>query len=225
MPHSITAILRAFRRATMSVSAARVKSGSMPRSASLAPSSTMTPSVPSGTDQSSRSRPPDEVSPDTPALIMSTAMPLACKAFCSLAGNASWAGRPRPALKESPRTTSLIGLAARLRLSGDCAIVIKASINTAMCMKKSRHASRPRVRSCHMTGPWTVASNPLARRHHAGHHRHLQRQSLARDGRGARSHPQGYQPARRLGRGDRPDRPVRLGQIDAADGDGGAGAA
>ena len=34
----------------------------------------MTASVPSGTDQSSRARPPDAVSPETPALAISTAM-------------------------------------------------------------------------------------------------------------------------------------------------------
>jgi hypothetical protein len=62
-------------------------------------------------------------------------MPLTCKAFLSFAGNASWAGRPRPALKESPRTTSLIGLAAGCACADAAvAIVIKASINTAMCM-------------------------------------------------------------------------------------------
>ena len=81
MPHNSTAILRAFSRVRMSDSAARVTAGSMPRKASLAPSSTITASVPSGTDQSSRSRPPELVSPDTPALIMSTAIPLAFKAF------------------------------------------------------------------------------------------------------------------------------------------------
>ena len=43
--------------------------GSSPRSASLAPSSTITACVPSGIDQSSRSRPPEVVSPETPALI------------------------------------------------------------------------------------------------------------------------------------------------------------
>ena len=42
-------------------------------------------------------------------------------------------------------------------------------------------------------------------------------------GRRTRAYPEGYQPARRLGRGDRPDRPVGIGQIDAPDGDGGTG--
>ena len=54
-------------------SAERVTRGSSPRSMSLAPSSTITAAVPSGTDQSSRASPPEAVSPDTPALAISTA--------------------------------------------------------------------------------------------------------------------------------------------------------
>src|SRR5687768_8951944 len=95
----------------------------------------MTASVPSGIDQSSRSRPPEEVSPDTPALTMSTFIPLSPKAFCKRAGNAAEAERPRPALKESPRTTILTGLAGAA--AGAWAktgpAVIKATINTRMC--------------------------------------------------------------------------------------------
>ena len=96
----------------------------------------MTASVPSGIDQSSRSRPPEVVSPDTPALIMSTFIPLASKAFCRRAGNAAEADRPRPALRESPSTTILIGLAGAA--AGTCwaktgPAVIKAIINTSMC--------------------------------------------------------------------------------------------
>src|SRR5437763_1961837 len=124
----MTAILRALSRLTMSVSAARVTAGSVPRRASLAPSSTITASVPSGTDQSSRSRPPEEVSPETPALIMSTSTPLSFKAFCKRAGNAAWPDRPRPSLKESPRTTILTGCAN----TGPA--VMRAAINTSMCM-------------------------------------------------------------------------------------------
>src|SRR5438477_2283837 len=124
----MTAILRALSRRTMCVSAARVTAGSVPRRASLAPSSTITASVPSGTDQSSRSRPPEEVSPETPALIMSTSTPLSFKAFCKRAGNAAGPDRPRPALKESPRTTILTGRAN----TGPA--VMRAAINTSMCM-------------------------------------------------------------------------------------------
>src|SRR5437762_6111254 len=101
---------RAFSRARMSVRAARVTEGSTPRKASLAPSSTITASVPSGIDQSSRSRPPEAVSPDTPALIMSTTIPSASKDLFNRAGNAADAERPRPALSESPNTTILTGL-------------------------------------------------------------------------------------------------------------------
>jgi hypothetical protein len=57
---------------------------------------------------------------------------LSCKAFWSFIGNASWPAKPRPALKESPSTTSLIGdLACALAPSTP---VIKATINTAICM-------------------------------------------------------------------------------------------
>ena len=81
MPQRSTAMLRAFSRVRMSDSAAPVTAGSMPRSMSLAPSSRITASVPSGIDQSSRSRPPEVVSPDTPAFIMSTFIPLDSSAF------------------------------------------------------------------------------------------------------------------------------------------------
>src|SRR6516164_3856031 len=130
MPHRSTAMPRAFSRPTMSESAARVTEGSMPRKASLAPSSRITPSVPSGTDQSSRSRPPEAVSPDTPALLMSMSIPFSFKAFCSLAGNASPAGRPRPADSESPSTTILIGSVA---LASAVAVAVKVNVNTIMC--------------------------------------------------------------------------------------------
>src|SRR5215475_1132011 len=150
MPHRSTAIPRAFSRPRISDSAARVTAGSTPRSASLAPSSTMTASVPSGTDQSSRSRPPEEVSPDTPALVISTSNPLPFNAFCNRAGNAAAAGRPRPALSESPRTTIFTGLFAGWLSSlappvagpsaTACPAAVKASINTSMCASA---ASRP----------------------------------------------------------------------------------
>src|SRR5882757_9978869 len=143
MPHRRTATPRAFSRVSISVSADRVTLGSMPRSASLAPSSTMTASVPSGTDQSSRSRPPELVSPDTPALIMSTFIPLFSNAFCNRAGNAAAAGRPRPALSESPNTTTLIGLAGAI--AGVCADTVPAAIkarpNTSMCANIGRRLS------------------------------------------------------------------------------------
>src|SRR5689334_14823103 len=58
-------------------------------------------------------------------------------------GNASWPGRPRPALKESPRTTSLTGFVASAQAG--FAIVIKASINTAMCMKNPQRLPTARA--------------------------------------------------------------------------------
>src|SRR6185437_10949912 len=84
----------------------------MPRSASFAPSSTITASVPSGTDQSSRSSPPDAVSPETPALAIVAATPFALSAPASCAGKASWTGRPKPAEIESPSTTIFTGASA-----------------------------------------------------------------------------------------------------------------
>src|ERR1700739_3176528 len=119
----------------MSVNAARVTAGSVPRRASCAPSPPITASVPSGTDQSSRSRPPELVSPDTPALIISTSIPLAFKAFCKRTGNAAGAGRPKPALSESPNTTILMGFASLASevwaTAGSTAI--SARPNTSMC--------------------------------------------------------------------------------------------
>src|SRR5665213_2616424 len=143
----MTAMPRACSRFTISDSAALVTSGSMPRRASLAPSSTITALVPSGTDQSSRSRPPEAVSPDTPALLMAISIPLDCNDFCRRSGNAAAAGRPRPALSESPSTTSLIGLAAVARWVWATAVpaVIKAKPNTSMCTNSAPHPSTPRA--------------------------------------------------------------------------------
>src|SRR5213080_1777884 len=84
----------------------------MPRSMSLAPSSRITASVPSGTDQSRRASPPEAVSPDTPAFVTSTASPLALSARSSLAGKAASAGRPKPAVSESPNATIRTGRSA-----------------------------------------------------------------------------------------------------------------
>src|SRR3954467_14176227 len=109
MPASSTAILRSLRRRMIVASEARVEFGSAPRSASLAPSSRITASVPSRTEQSSRARPPAAVSPDTPAFAMSTASPFALSARASFAGRASCAPSPNPALSESPSTTMQTG--------------------------------------------------------------------------------------------------------------------
>src|SRR5262249_25049632 len=69
-------------------------------------------SVPSGTDQSTRASPPVEVSPETPALTTSTLAPRVASARCSLAGKASAAPSPSPAVSESPSTTILSGWGA-----------------------------------------------------------------------------------------------------------------
>ena len=69
MPASRTAMCRSSSLVRMPSSAVLVSFGSSPRKASLAPSSTITASVPSGTDQSRRPSPPEAVSPDTPALV------------------------------------------------------------------------------------------------------------------------------------------------------------
>src|SRR3954471_23735178 len=99
---------RAFSRRTISASASRVTLGSTPRSMSFAPSSRITASVPSGTDQSSRARPPELVSPETPALATSTARPLALSARSSCTGNAALPRSWKPAVSESPSATTLM---------------------------------------------------------------------------------------------------------------------
>src|SRR5271165_3713804 len=100
---------RPLKRRTISPRALRVTLGSMPSSMSLAPSSTITASVPSGTDQSMRARPADAVSPETPALAISTATPLALSAASSFAGKDALSGIPRPAVSESPNATICTG--------------------------------------------------------------------------------------------------------------------
>src|SRR5215470_243970 len=112
MPAISTTIRRSVSRRTISSSAPWVTFGSTPRNMSLAPSSTITAAVSSGTDQSRRARPPEAVSPDTPALVTSTTYPFARSARSSLTGNAALAGRLWPTLSESPSATSLIGVSA-----------------------------------------------------------------------------------------------------------------
>ncbi len=52
----------------------------------------MTPSVPSGIDQSMRARPLEVVSPETPALAIVTSIPFSFRAFSRRAGKASSGG-------------------------------------------------------------------------------------------------------------------------------------
>src|SRR5579872_379255 len=80
---------------------------------SLAPISTMTASVLSGTDQSSRASAPEAVSPETPALMTSAAMPFFASAACSRGTKPSLCGSPRPAVNESPSATILTGGSAK----------------------------------------------------------------------------------------------------------------
>src|SRR6516165_3013938 len=112
MPHSRTAMCRSFKRCRIVSSAARVTCGLTPRSMSLAPISKITASVPFGTDQSSRARTPEAVSPDTPALAMSAAIPFAASAACSFGTKPSRCVNPRPAVSESPSATILTGVCA-----------------------------------------------------------------------------------------------------------------
>src|ERR687887_244163 len=133
MPASSTAMRRSARRRTISANARRVMSGSKPRSMSLAPSSRMTASVPSGTDQSTRASPPEAVSPETPALTTSTARPLALSARSSCAGKARSAGSPRPAVSESPKATIRTGRSAAGACTGSAsasAIMTSANVWT-----------------------------------------------------------------------------------------------
>src|SRR5262245_27018717 len=125
MPASSTAMRRSFRRRKILSSAARGISGSVPRSASLAPSSTITASVPSGTDQSRRASPPEAVSPDTPALAISTAWPFAFNAASSRVGNAASRGSPKPAVSESPSATIFTGASAAMV---GCVLTVTAAI-------------------------------------------------------------------------------------------------
>src|SRR5438309_3946610 len=133
MPASSTAMCRTARRRTISASAWRVTFGLIPRSMSLAPSSTMTASVPSGTDQSRRASPLEAVSPETPALATSTARPLALSARSSLTEKVSSARRPRPAVSESPKTTIRTGrsfaAATDTRIATASASIIATSAN------------------------------------------------------------------------------------------------
>src|SRR5215472_1409550 len=109
MPASRTAIRRSLSPRRIDASAVRVTAGSIPRKASLAPSSTMTASLPSGTDQASRANPSDAVSPETPALVIATATPLAWSARASCSGKLACTGSPNPAVSESPSATIWTG--------------------------------------------------------------------------------------------------------------------
>jgi len=78
-------------------------------------------------------------------LIISTAIPLVSKDFCSRAGNADEAERPRPALSESPNTTILIGFVSRAADVWANAVpaAIRSIPNTSMCANDRTCLSTP----------------------------------------------------------------------------------
>src|SRR5271169_3586510 len=155
MPASRTKMCRSRSFDRMPSSAAAVTFGSMPRKASLAPSSTITASVPCGTDQSRRPSPPEAVSPDTPALATLTAMPLAFSACANLAGKAPSAGSPKPALSESPSTTIFTGRSSAARAPPASVKTAAASANAAKHWTRTGFAPyvRGRERRNHMKAP------------------------------------------------------------------------
>src|SRR5665647_2876151 len=154
MPASRTAIWRASSLVRMVSSAVLVSAGSSPRKASLAPSSTITASVPSGTDQSRRPSPPEAVSPDTPALATVAAMPLALSACASFSGNAASTGSPKPALKESPSTTIFTGLsAAKPRVGAQTQANVTSSASKSWTLAKFSPYDGDRERWSHMKAP------------------------------------------------------------------------
>ena len=92
---------------------ARTVAGSMPRSMSLAPSSRITRSGLSASDQSSRASPPAVVSPELPALMTCASIPSARRRFSSCAGKLCSGGRPNPAVRLSPNARIFDVRAAR----------------------------------------------------------------------------------------------------------------
>src|SRR6202050_1581214 len=132
---------RSDKRRKIVISASRVACGFNPRSMSLAPSSRMTNSVPLGTDQSSRATPSDAVLPETPALIISAALPLAASAACKRGAKPWLIGKPRPAVRESPSATIFTGAAGPA-----CKATVQnanASVAMAACATWRRPLSYP----------------------------------------------------------------------------------
>jgi hypothetical protein len=72
----------------------------------------MTMSASAGTDHSSRASPSDAVSPETPALATTTSWPRSFKAASSCSGKDSPGPTPYPAVRLSPKATTLTGSAA-----------------------------------------------------------------------------------------------------------------
>src|ERR1043166_8212824 len=129
MPASSTGRRRAASRRRIASRFPRVCAGSRPRSASFAPSSRITASASSVTDQSIRASPSAVVSPETPALTTSAAIPFRASARCRRAGKAASAGSPSPAVSESPNATIFTG---RPALPGGAAAETSARTATAV---------------------------------------------------------------------------------------------
>src|SRR5512139_391425 len=154
MPASKTTIRRSASLRRTASRAAFVIFGSRPRRASFAPSSRMTASVPSGTDQSRRPSPPDAVSPDTPAFVIVAGIPFALRARASFAGNVSSAGKPKPALSESPRTTTRTGLSAAFDAAAG--IIQQNNVSSSQAARRwTRAGFLPYERCCEQWGPMT----------------------------------------------------------------------
>ena len=177
------------------------------------------------TSRAARARPP-RCRPRRRRSRSSTAMPLAFSAVSSLAGKRlarrkPEAGGQRIAERHDPDRTLRRGAAAR-----------------PASRQQRKHATRQSPQRV-----WTGSPGFPYDRHGPDRNgrrqdrmndtsrcaapgdRAVRRQPVARPRRGARAYPQRHRPAYRQRRGGRPGRPVRLGQIDAADGDGRARAA
>ena len=212
--HLDVARLQAARRSRRAP--ARVTLGSTPRSMSLAPSSRITASVPSGTDQSSRASPPEAVSPETPALTISTAMPLGLQRLFELhrerrAGRKLIARRQR--IAERHDLDGPLGRAGRARHPGererrDSAMPPQAAgpNGPASHMSGARDSGRTAASGL-MNDISTAATSPPAPAIAL-----VRRQSFARPRRGPGPYPQGHRPQYRARRGDWPGRPVGLRQ-------------
>src|SRR4051794_13418064 len=112
MPDSRIGMCLAASVSSIAVRFASILSGLSPRSPSLAPSSTSAASAPSPSAQSSRARPPAVVSPETAASMKVTSRPALRSAACICAWNASAAGKPYPAVRLSPSTSTRTGRAS-----------------------------------------------------------------------------------------------------------------
>src|SRR2546425_5116988 len=110
MPARTTLIPRDLARVTISPRFFFISLTGSPRRPSLAPSSRISTRTFPSSDQSSRRRPPADVSPDTPALTTSYRYPASSRCFWSSAGYDCGLSRPYPAVRLSPSIT-ILGIA------------------------------------------------------------------------------------------------------------------